>query len=336
MRKMCSIALLVILFSSFHVYRLPCQEFYLRYGIYYGKADVKIHNTNWNEFDLMILYPGNPATEYKNLDDPSFLVLMQDMKNAGVQVFLYEDIGCERDAGGKYYSRTDRESWLRFKKREIETFMRYADGILFDCVGPEFGDHVYDDQFGKDVQELIDHVHYCGGDVIVSNLWTVMEWVGAGDLEQIPYKADYVLLEGAWSMTPDQYSDDWNPTNAITFAKTYNFKILGLDYGDMDNRGRIMYCFCASRVFGFSGFYYAEDLFEKVNVLEIPYLGAPLEDYTIEEGVYTREFRRGKVYVDLETHRGWIEGEAAEEEAGAGVFLVLIGVLLGCFWVKKK
>lgn len=334
MRKLFITVLIILM--GIQVHTVQCQEQFLRYGIYYGTAgDVKIHSSDWSQFDLMILNPGTPENEYKNLEDPAFLILIQTMKDHGVSVFLYQDIGCEMDAGGKYYSHTERESWIDFKKREINIFMRYADGILFECIGPAFGRHTYDEQFGRDVQELVDYVHYSGGYVIISSLWTLMEWVETGALGQIPYKADYVLFEGAWSVTPDQYSDDWNPLSALTFAKTNNFQVLGLDYGVTNDRDRLMYCFCASRVLGFSGFYYAENVYDRIEILDVPDLGLPLRDYTIEDGVYTREFQKGTVYVDFQTHRGWIEGEAGEE-ADVSVLLVLAGIGLGYLRVRKK
>lgn len=326
----------LIIFFGIQVCTILCQEQFLRYGIYYGTAsDVNVRSTDWSQFDLMILNPGTPGNDYKNLEDPAFLILMQTMKDSGVRVLFYQDIGCEKDAGGKYYSQTDREDWIDFKKREINIFMRYADGILLDCIGPEFSGHTYDEQFGRDVQELVDYIHYSGGRVIISNLWTLMDWVETGDLEQIPYKTDYVLFEGAWSVTPNQYSDDWNPLNALTFAKTHDFEVLGLDYGVVKDRDRLMFCYCASRVFAFSGFYYAENFYDTVNILDIPDLGLPLREYTIENGVYTREFQKGTVYVDFQTHRGWIEGEAAEE-ADISVLLVLAGIGLGYLRIRKK
>ncbi|MBU7009978.1 MAG: hypothetical protein HXS46_04765 [Theionarchaea archaeon] len=336
MKKVCYILILIILFSSVHVSSRPSQELFLTYGIYYGQAtDIKMRNRNWSQFDLMILHPGIPQTDYKNLDDPAFLIMMQTMRDAGVEIYLYQDIGCEKDSGGLYYSQTEREDWIKFKKREINLFMRYADGIFFDCIGPAYGGHTYSEQFGRDVQELVDHAHYSGGKVIVSNLWMLMDWVESGNLDLIPYEAEYVLLEGAWSMTPHQYSDDWDPLSAIFFARSNNLKILGLDFGEEEDRERFMYCYCASRVFGFSGFYYAEDLYEPVNELDVPFLGAPLGDYVPENGSYTREFRKGTVYVNFQAHKGWIEGEAAAEEASASAILVLAGILLGLYQVRK-
>jgi hypothetical protein len=334
MKKLCII--LVILCTWFPVSCVPLQEKFLTYGIYYGNAsDPDVRMMRWSQFDIMILYAGSAGNNYQNLEDPAFLIMMQSMKDAGVQVFLYTDIGCEKDYGGMYYSRTESSTWLAFKKREIDTFMRYADGVFFDCVRPAHGGRVYPAQFGRDVQELVDYVHYSQGEVIISDLWGIMRWVASNELDLIPYEADYFLIEGAWSLTSDQYADYWDTLNIINFAKSNNLKILGLDFGRETDRNRFLYCYCASRVFGFSGFYYAaeDDLYEKVNTLNIPYLGLPLNYYTIEEKAHTREFQKGKVFVILETHKGWIEGEAAPREAGVSVFLVLIGLFVG---LKKK
>lgn len=336
MKKMCSVIVLVILFW-FPVYSIPTQEQFLRYGIYYGTSDSKeIRNVDWSQYDLMILYPGDPHNEYKNLQDSAFLILIQTMRNDGVRVFLRQDIGCEKDVGGLYYSRTDRDTWLDFKKREINIFTRYADGIFLDCVGPKQGGRVYGPQFGRDIQELVDYVHYNRGEVIIGDLWALMDWVDAGELDVIPYKADYVLFEGAWSLTPDQYSDDFDPLSALFFAKSHNFEVLGLDYGREEDRDRLMYCYCASRVLGFSGFYYSWDNFyEGVSDLNVPDLGLPVDEYTLKGEIYTREFQRGKVYVDFRTHRGWIEGEAAEE-ADVGGVLVVAGFLIMLYFKKRK
>jgi hypothetical protein len=335
MKKLCIMALVIL--SSSLVLSVSAQEWFITYGIYYGKAnDPDIKTVKWSEFDLMILHPGAPATDYENLRDPGFLMLIQSMHDYRVNVFLYLDVGCEEDYGGKYYSHTEKESWLRFKKKEIDTFMRFADGVFFDCIGPRHGRHVYNDQFGLDVQELVDYVHYSQGEVIIGNLWTMMEWVESGELDLVPYKADYVLIEGAWSMTPHQYSDDWNPLNALSFARSHDMKVLGLDFGDIHDEDRFMYCYCASRVFGFSGFYYASenDLYERINTYEVPDLGLPASPYTIEGRTYTRDFERGTVYVNLETHKGWITGEAAPEEAHTSVLLVVAGIVLS-FFVRK-
>jgi len=334
MKKMCII--LVILLSSW-VSCVPAQEEFLRYGIYYGTASEKgIRNVDWSHFDLMILNPGDPGNDYRNLKDPAFLILMQEMRNEGVQIFLRQDIGCENDLGGLYYSRTDRETWLQFKKREISIFMRYADGIYLDCIGPRQGGRVYSAQFLKDVQELVDHVHYSRGQVIIGNLWGLMDWVESGELDLIPYEADYVLFEGAWSMTVNQYSDDFDPLNALLFARSYHLEVLGLDYGRETDRDRLMYCYCASRIFGFSGFYYSSgNFYDGVVILDVPFdLGLPLGPYSTEGIWYTREFQRGKLYVDFQTHRGWIEGEA--EEAGNSVFLVIAGFFLAFYFRRKK
>lgn len=337
MKKMCSVIVLVLLFWV-PVNCLPAQERFLRYGIYYGTATSKgIRNVDWSQFDLMILYPGDPENDYKNLKDTAFLILIQTMRDNGVKIFLRQDIGCERDVGGMYYSRTERTTWLDFKKREINIFVRYADGIFFDCVGPQQGRRVYSPQFGEDVQELVDYAHYSRGEVIIGNLWALMDWVEAGELNAIPYKTDYVLFEGAWSVTSDQYSDDFDPLSALFFANSNNFEVLGLDFGREEDRDRLMYCYCASRVFGFSGFYYSWDNFyEGVSDLDLPELGLPLADYTIEGVLYTREFQRGKVYVDFQNHRGWIEGEAAEEEASTSIVFVVAGFLITLYFKKRK
>ncbi len=311
---------------------LSGQEQFLKYAIYYGNADSQeIQTMDWSPFDMIILYPGDPETNYKNLKDSQFLLMMQLIRNAGAKVFLYVDVGCEKDAGGEHYSETDRESWMRFKKKEIDILMRYADGILLDCIGPAHGNHTYGPQFGKDVQELVDYVHYSRGEVIISDLWTVMDWVGKGQIDLVPQEADYFLLEGAWSMTPDQYSDDWNPLDAVNFARMNNLKVLGLDFVREEDEERIMYCYCASRVFGFSGFCCTEDFYE-ITPPEVPELGAALGTSTVEDNIYTREFERGKVFVSFQTHRGWIEGEA--EEVGFSGGLVVLGFLV--LWLKIK
>ena len=334
MRKMCCVLALVILFSMF-LSSIPAQEQFLIYGIYYGTADNKeLWNIQWSTFDIMILHPGTPENEYRNLNDSAFLMLIQTMRNAGVQVFLYLDVGCERDPGGMHYSRTERKTWINFKKEEIDLFIRYADGVFFDCVGPMHRRHVYDLQFGKDVCELVDYVHYSRREVIISDLFMLMEWIEENQPDAIPYEADYVLFEGAWSMTPDQYSDDWNPLTAITFARSNDFRILGMDYIRVNDEDRIMYCYCASRVMGFTGFYYAENFYD-IATLDVQYdLGLPFSNYTIEDGLYKREFQKGTVYVSFQAHKGWIEGEAAEEEAGVSVIMVLVGFVLALY-VKK-
>ncbi len=329
---------LIILLMSAHCYGAPCQDHFLRYGIYYGDlSTIEVRAVDWSNFDLMILHPGTSYNDYKKLKDDAFLLMVQEMKNSGVSVFFYLDVGCEKDLGGKHYSETERGSWIDFKKREINLFMRYADGVFLDCVGPRYEGRVYTAQFGRDVQALVDHVHYDGGEVIVGDLWALMDWVDAGNLDVIPYEADYVLFKGAWSLTPDQYSDDWNPFRAISFARANNLKILGLDFGDENDETRLMFCYCASKVFGFYGFYYTEgNFYEGVNVLDVPDMGLPQGEYRGEEGGrYMREFKNGEVYVDFQTHRGWIEGEAAEE-TDFGVLLVVVGVLLGLFVKKRK
>ena len=298
------------------------------YGIYYGPAGKELQNVRWSLYDIMILHPGTPENEYRNLNDPVFLYLIQTMRDYGVQIFLYQDIGCERDPGGLHYSREKREPWLQFKKEEIDLFMRYADGIFFDCIGPNHKTHTYTPQFGEDVSELVDYVHYSQGEVIVSDLWMLMDWVEDSQYDAVPYEADYVLFEGAWSMTPDQYSDDWSPLTALSFAKSNDFNILGLDYGRENDEDRIMYCYCASRVFGFSGFYYTESV-HTFTILDIEYnLGLPMGNYTIKDGLYLREFQKGTVYVNFQAHKGWIEGESEEEEASISGVLVLLGFLV--------
>ncbi|MBU7018861.1 MAG: hypothetical protein HXS44_15230 [Theionarchaea archaeon] len=327
MKKMCCVLTLIILFCMF-LYSIPAQEQFLIYGIYYGTADNKeLWNIRWSSFDIMILHPGTPENTYRNLNDSAFLMLMQTMRDAGVEVFLYLDIGCERDAGGMHYSKTDPRTWIAFKKDEIDLFVRYADGIFFDCVGPKHRRHEYGPQFGKDVQELVDYVHYSQREVIISDLFMLMEWIEENQPDAVPYEADYVLFEGAWSKTPDQYSDEWSPLAAVTFANSNDFKILGMDYGRVDDEDRIMYCYCASRVMGFTGFYYAENFYD-ITMLDEYDLGLPLSNYTIEDALHKREFQKGTVYVNFQAHKGWIEGEAVEEEAGISIILVVVGFVL--------
>lgn len=111
-------------------------------------------------------------------------------------------------------------------------------------------------------------------------------------------------------------------------------KILGLDFGDENDGTWLIFCYCASKVFGF---YYTEgDFYGGVNVLDVPYMGLPQREYIGEKGGrYTREFKREEVYVDFQTHRGWIEGEVAEE-TDFGVLLVVVGVLLGLYIRKRR
>ena len=313
---------------------VPSQSQFIQFGTYYGDSDNReVRNTDWSRFDIMILHPGNPETNYKNLEDNAFLIMAQSMKDSGVELYFYLDIGCEKEPGGVYYSQSDRKEWLDFKKRQIKLFVRYADGIFFDCVGTRYNTHP---QFGKDVQELVDYVHYSGGTVIVSDLFEMMEWVKRGDGDLFPYEADYLLLKGAWSMTPDQYSDDFNPLEAISFAHTHGLKVLGLNYGAEDDEARIMFCYCASRIFGLEGFSYAwKDAYEGLCSVDIPLnLGAPMEKAIYENGRYSRDFERGSVFVDFSTHRGWIEGEAAPRKTGVSGILVVMGGLL-LLYVKK-
>jgi hypothetical protein len=325
--KVWPLLLLCILATAPFLNGVPSQFQFIRFGTYYGVADIEIRNTDWSAFDMMILNPGTPEDDYKNLEDSAFLIMIQAMKDRGVEVYFYMDIGCEKEPGGMYYSQSERKEWLDFKKRQIRLFVRYADGIFFDCVGPQYNAQA---QFGKDVQELIDYVHYSGGAVIVSDLYDMMEWVKQGDGDLFPYEADYLLLKGAWSMTPDQYSDDWNPLEAISFAHTHGVQVLGLNYGLEGDETRIMFCYCASRVFGLEGFSYIwKDAYEGVCSVEVPYnLGAPLEKALYENGRYSRNFERGTVFVDFSTHRGWVEGEAAPKKTGVSGVLVLLGGLL--------
>jgi hypothetical protein len=325
--KVWPLLLLCILTVAPFLNGVPSQFQFMQFGAYYGGADIEIRNTDWSAFDMIILHPGTPEDNYKNLEDSAFLIMIQTMKDRGVEIYFYMDIGCEKEPGGMYYSQSNRKEWLDFKKRQIRLFVRYADGIFFDCVGPRYSAQA---QFGKDVQELIDYVHYSGGTVIVSDLYDMMEWVKRGDGDLFPYEADYLLLNGAWSMTPDQYSDDWNPLEAISFAHTHGIPVLGLNYGLEEDENRIMFCYCASRVFGLEGFSYIwKDAYEGVCSVEVPYnLGAPLEKAIYENGRYFRNFERGTVFVNFSTHRGWVEGEAAPKKTGMSGVLVLLGGLL--------
>ncbi|MBU7013588.1 MAG: hypothetical protein HXS52_11415 [Theionarchaea archaeon] len=302
----------------------PSQLRVIRFGTYYGGADMEIRNTDWSDFDIMILHPGTPENSYRNLEDTAFLIMAQSMKDRGVEIYFYLDIGCEKEPGGLYYSQSDRKEWLDFKKRQIRLFVRYAEGIFLDCVGPGYNRQP---QFAEDVQELIDYVHYSGGTVIVSDLFDMMNWVKQGERDLFPYEADYLLLKGAWSITPDQYSDDWNPLEAISFAHAQGREVLGLNYGTEGDEDRIMFCYCASRIFGLEGFSYAwKDAYEGVCSVDVPYdLGAPLEKFIYENGRYSRKFERGTVFVDFSTHKGWIEGEASVRKTGMSGVLVLLG-----------
>jgi hypothetical protein len=335
MKRIGIITLLIVLSSAFAACP-PAQTEFLLFNIFYGDVgDLKVRTLDWTQFDMMILHPGTPQDEYKNLENDAFLLRIQEVREGGGSVFFYLSIGCEKDPEYSY-SQMDSQSWLKFKKREISLFMRYADGVYFDCVGPEYEGKVHGPQFAQDVKQLVDYVHYNGGEVIIGDLWMLMDWVETNQLDLIPYEADYVLMKGAWSMTPSQYSDDFGPLNAIAFAQNNGLKVLGLDFGQKNDKNRMMYCYCASRVFGLSGFCYTEgNFYEEINIMNVPELGLPRGRHTQKEGArYTREFERGTAYVDFQTHTGWVEGEAAQG-TGVSVILVVLGGLLGLYLKKR-
>lgn len=335
MKRIGIIVFLLILSSTFIAYS-PAQTEFLIFTIFYGDVgDMNVRTIDWTQFDMVILHPGNSQNEYKNLENDTFLLRIQEIREGGGSVFFYLSVGCEKDPKTGY-SQMDSQSWLKFKKREVSIFMRYADGIYFDCVGPEYEGHMHGPQFAQDVKELVDYVHYNGGEVIIGDLWMLMDWVKTNQLDLIPYEADYVLMKGAWSLTPSQFSDDFGPLNAISFAQNNEIKVLGLDFGYKNDKDRMMYCFCASRVFGLSGFCYTEgNFYQDINTMDVPELGLPLGRYTQKEGAqYAREFERGTAYVNFQTHTGWIEGEAAQETGFSAILVILGGLII--YLIKKN
>lgn len=281
------------------------------YTIYYGKLDeLPTSSADLSKYKLIII-KALEEEGYHNIAHPKAYKTLQRIRNSGVEVFIHLNIG--RSGEDSYMEAADKEGWLTKAKENISLYLLYADGIFLDKAGGPQSQPVT-----SGIKELTDLVHTRGGQVIISDLADTFQAQIENPLAKHFLPGDYYLLENCWiSYTGRPKNPQYKHQNVpeqmriIKYGQENKAKILGLSWGDLKDTEKIRYVYFLSKIVDLAGICYSSPVWEHQSNLYQPdiiySLGKPLGSLELKKEVYTRQYEGGTIYVDPNTHHGWIK-----------------------------